>query len=179
MMMIMIIIIRVFCPRAGLLLQTHEPRQQFYPSLEYSAQWQVFHCKPRNQCSSFIRDWIGGVASHCFPQPTLSLTSEQTLKDPRGTNMVVRRVDLANWTLRTSPKFTTGVKYRFQQGAWPDQRSGNPNHPSPPDIIKNHKSRRLRWAGHVALIQESGNAFCVLLGKLEGKRHLESARRRR
>ena len=28
----------------------------------------------------------------------------------------VRRVDLANWTLRTSPKFTTGVKYQFHQG---------------------------------------------------------------
>ena len=27
--------------------------------------------------------------------------------------MEVRREDLANWTLRTSPKFTTGVKYQF------------------------------------------------------------------
>ena len=44
----------------------------------------------------------------------------------------MRRVDLSNWALRISPKFTTGVKYQFQQGFWPDQRSGNPNHPSPP-----------------------------------------------
>ena len=51
--------------------------------------------------------------------------------DPRGTNVEVRRVDLPNWALRTSPKFTTGVKYQFRQGFWPDQRSGNPNHPSP------------------------------------------------
>ena len=42
------------------------------------------------------------------------------------------REDLANWALRSSPKFTTGVKYQFCQGFWSDQRSGNPNHPSPP-----------------------------------------------
>ena len=29
--------------------------------------------------------------------------------------MEVGRVDLANWTFRTSPKFTTGVKYQFLQ----------------------------------------------------------------
>ena len=46
--------------------------------------------------------------------------------------MEVRRVDLANWTFWTSLKFTTGIKYQFHQGLWPDQRSGNPNHPSPP-----------------------------------------------
>ena len=39
----------------------------------------------------------------------------------------MRRVDLANWALRTSLKFTTGVKYQFHQVFWPDQRSGNPN----------------------------------------------------
>ena len=44
----------------------------------------------------------------------------------------MRSVDLVNWALRTSPKFTTGVKYELQQGFWPDQRSGNPSHPSPP-----------------------------------------------
>ena len=53
-------------------------------------------------------------------------------EDPRGTNVEVRRVDLANWVLQTSQKFTTGVKYRFHQGFWPDQRSRNPNQPSPP-----------------------------------------------
>ena len=33
-----------------------------------------------------------------------------------GTNDEVRRVDLANWALPTSPKFTTGVKYQFHHG---------------------------------------------------------------
>ena len=74
----------------------------------------------------------GAVASHYFPHPTLSLASEQIWKDPRGTSMEVRRVDLANWALQTSPKFATGVKHQFHQSFWPDQRSGNPNQPSPP-----------------------------------------------
>ena len=96
-------------------------------SLECSAQGRVLDCKCRNLgCSfaegrsspetqepwlSFTRDWIGAVDSRSFPHPTLS--------------------DLANWTLRTSPKFTTGVKYQFHQDFWPDQRFRNPNHPSP------------------------------------------------
>ena len=69
-----IIIIRVFCPRAGPSLQAHEPRLEF-------CQRQVFHRKLRNQGCSFTRDWIGAVASRCFPHHTLSLASEQTLKD--------------------------------------------------------------------------------------------------
>ena len=52
-----------------------------------------------------------------------------------------RRVDVASWALRTSPKFTTGVKYQFHQGFWPDQRSGNPNHPSPPERTKKVHAR--------------------------------------
>ena len=43
---------------------------------------QVFHRKLGKQDCKFTRDWIGVVASHYFPQPTLSLASEQTLKDP-------------------------------------------------------------------------------------------------
>ena len=40
--------------------------------------------------------------------PVLSLASEQILKVPRKTSVKLRRLDLANWALRTSPKFTTG-----------------------------------------------------------------------
>ena len=42
----------------------------------------------------------------------------------------MRRVDLINWALQTSSKYTTGVKYQFHLDFWPNQRSGNPNHPS-------------------------------------------------
>ena len=33
-------------------------------------------------------------------------------------------------TWPSGPKFTTGVKYQFNQGFWPDHRYGNPNDPS-------------------------------------------------
>ena len=41
---------------------------------------------------------------------------------------------------------------------------------SSPNIISNLKSRRLRWAGHVARMEQSRNAYRVLVGKREGKR---------
>ncbi|KAJ4431914.1 hypothetical protein ANN_20520 [Periplaneta americana] len=47
-----------------------------------------------------------------------------------------------------------------------------------PDIIRNIKSRRLRWAGHVASMGESRNAYRVLVGRPEGKRPLGRPRRR-
>ncbi|KAJ4446920.1 hypothetical protein ANN_13621 [Periplaneta americana] len=43
---------------------------------------------------------------------------------------------------------------------------------SSPDIIRNIKSRRLRWAGHVARMDEFRNAYRVLVGRTEGKRSL-------
>ncbi|KAJ4452005.1 hypothetical protein ANN_03517 [Periplaneta americana] len=49
---------------------------------------------------------------------------------------------------------------------------------SSPDIIRNIKSRRLRWAGHVARMGEYRNAYRVLVGRLEAKRPLERPRRR-
>ncbi|KAJ4444125.1 hypothetical protein ANN_05914 [Periplaneta americana] len=47
-----------------------------------------------------------------------------------------------------------------------------------PDIIRNIKSRRLRWAGHVARMGEFRNAYRVLVGRPEGKRPLGRPRRR-
>jgi hypothetical protein len=41
-----------------------------------------------------------------------------------------------------------------------------------PDIIRQYKSRRMRWAGRVAHIEEERNLYRVLVGKLKGKRHL-------
>ena len=119
---IIIVIIRVFCLRTGPSLQAQEPRLQL-------CRRQVFYRRLRKQGCSFGRGWIDAVVSQCFPHPTLSLASEQTLKDlkrSQGTNVEMRIVDLANWALRTSPKFTAGVKYQFHQGFWWDQRSGNP-----------------------------------------------------
>ncbi|KAJ4431393.1 hypothetical protein ANN_19990, partial [Periplaneta americana] len=49
---------------------------------------------------------------------------------------------------------------------------------SSPDIIRNIKSRRFRWAGHVARMGESRNSYRVLVGRPARKRPLERPRRR-
>jgi hypothetical protein len=41
-----------------------------------------------------------------------------------------------------------------------------------PNIIRAIKSRRMRWVGHVARTEKRG-VYRVLVGKPEGKRHLE------
>jgi hypothetical protein len=43
---------------------------------------------------------------------------------------------------------------------------------SSPSIIRIIKSRRMRWTGHVARIEEKKNAYRLLVGKPEGKRAL-------
>ena len=40
------------------------------------------------------------------------------------------------------------------------------------------KSRRLRWAGHVAIMEEGKNAYKILTGTPTGKRPLGRPRRR-
>jgi hypothetical protein len=43
---------------------------------------------------------------------------------------------------------------------------------SSPSVIRIIKSRRMRWAGHVARIGEKRNVYRLLVGKPEGKRPL-------
>jgi hypothetical protein len=43
---------------------------------------------------------------------------------------------------------------------------------SSPDIIRQIKSRRVRWVGHVARMGEERELYKVLVGKPEGKRPL-------
>ena len=49
---------------------------------------------------------------------------------------------------------------------------------SSPNIVWVIKSRRMRWAGHVALMEEGRGVHKVLVGKPEGKRPLVRPRRR-
>jgi hypothetical protein len=49
---------------------------------------------------------------------------------------------------------------------------------SSPDIIRQIKSRRMRWAGHVARTGEGRNMYSVLVEMPEGKGPLERPRRR-
>jgi hypothetical protein len=47
-----------------------------------------------------------------------------------------------------------------------------------PSIIRIIRSRRIRWAGHVADFEEKRNVYRILVGKPEGKRPLGRPRRR-
>jgi hypothetical protein len=47
------------------------------------------------------------------------------------------------------------------------------------NVVRVIKSRRMRWAGHVARMGEIKNARRILVGKSEGKRLLRRPRRRR
>jgi len=49
---------------------------------------------------------------------------------------------------------------------------------SPPNIVRVIKSRRVRWAGHVARMGELRGVYRVLVGKPEGRRPLGRPRRR-
>jgi hypothetical protein len=52
------------------------------------------------------------------------------------------------------------------------------NSDSSPNIIRQIKSRKLRWAGHVACMGEERKVCRVLMAKPEGKRPLEIPRLR-
>jgi hypothetical protein len=49
---------------------------------------------------------------------------------------------------------------------------------SSPNIVRVIKSRRMRWAGHVAHMGEGRGVYRVLVGRPEGKRPLRRPRRR-
>jgi len=48
---------------------------------------------------------------------------------------------------------------------------------SSPNIVREIKSRRMRWAGHVARMEERRGVYRVLVGQHEGKRPLGRPRR--
>jgi len=49
---------------------------------------------------------------------------------------------------------------------------------SSPNIIRVIKSRRMRWPGHVARVEEGRGVYWVLVGRPEGTRPLGRPRRR-
>jgi hypothetical protein len=49
---------------------------------------------------------------------------------------------------------------------------------SSPNIVRVIKSRRMRWAGQVARVEEGRVVYRVLVGRTEGKRPLGRPRRR-
>jgi hypothetical protein len=72
-----------------------------------------------------------------------------------------------------------GPKRDEVTGEWRKLHSGElRNLYPPPNIIRQIKSSRIKWAGHVACIGEGRNVYRVLVEKPEGKRPLGRARRR-
>jgi hypothetical protein len=72
-----------------------------------------------------------------------------------------------------------GPKRDEVTGEWRQWHNGElQNLYSSPDIIRQIKSRRMKWAGHVARMGEGRNVYTVLVGKPEGKRPLGRPRRR-
>jgi hypothetical protein len=64
-----------------------------------------------------------------------------------------------------------GPKRDEVTGEWRKLHNGGlHNLYSSPDIIRQIKLRRIRWAGHVARTEERRNVYRVLVGKPEGKR---------
>jgi hypothetical protein len=68
---------------------------------------------------------------------------------------------------------------REENGSWRKLRN-NELHSlySSPNIVRVIKSRRMRWAGHVARMGEGRGIYMVLVGRPEGKRQLGRPRRR-
>jgi hypothetical protein len=67
-----------------------------------------------------------------------------------------------------------GPKRDEVTGEWRKLHSGElHNLYSSPVIIRQIKSRRMRWAGHVARMGEGRHVYRVLVGKPEGKDHLK------
>jgi len=57
-------------------------------------------------------------------------------------------------------------------GEWRKLHNGELNDLYSPNIVRVIKSRRMRWAGHVAHMGEGRGVYRVLVGKPEGKRPL-------
>jgi hypothetical protein len=96
---------------------------------------------------------------------TRSLTSREEHRQRVFENRVLRRI--------------FGPKGDEVTGEWRKLYNGElHNLYSSPDIIRQMKSRRMRWAGHVARTGEGRNVYRVLVGKPERKSPFGRPRRR-
>ena len=71
-----------------------------------------------------------------------------------------------------------GPKRDGVTGEWRKLSKEQLNLYSSPNIVRVIKSRRMRWAGHVARMEEGRVVHKVLVGKPEGKRPLGRSRRK-
>jgi hypothetical protein len=72
-----------------------------------------------------------------------------------------------------------GPKRNEVKGGWRKLHNEEPHSLySSPSIIRMIKSKKMRWAGHVARMREKRIAYRILVGKTEGKRPLGRPRRK-
>jgi hypothetical protein len=71
-----------------------------------------------------------------------------------------------------------GPKRGEVTGKWRKLQNEINNLCSSPDIIRQIKSRRMRWAGHAARLGDEKNVYQVLVGNPEVDRQLGRPRRR-
>jgi hypothetical protein len=96
---------------------------------------------------------------------TLSLTSREEARLRVFQNRVLRRI--------------FGPKRDEVTGEWRKLHNGKLHKwYSSPDIIRQFKSRRMRWTGHVTCMGEGRKVYRVLVGKPKGKRPLGRPRHR-
>jgi hypothetical protein len=80
----------------------------------------------------------------------------------------------ANWVLRE----VFGPKRDKVKGEWRQLHNKElSDHYCSPNIVRVIKSRRMRWVGHVACMEEMGGVCRVVVGKSDGKRPLGIPRR--
>ena len=93
------IILNSVLPKGSSSPQAQKPRLQF-------CRRQIFYRKLRNQGCIFNRDWIGAVASRCFPHLSLALATEQTLKDLKRSRRHQRGGEESGFGQLSPPDFT-------------------------------------------------------------------------
>jgi len=108
---------------------------------------------------------VENIFSHYLVVESWSLTLREKRKLRVFENMVLRRI------FRPRRDEVTGEWRRLHNEELSDLYSS-------PNIVRVIKSRRIKWAGHVARMAEERGAYRVLVGKQEGKRPLGRPRRR-
>ena len=128
--------------------------------------WHVYLCMTRNL---FTADIVDTGLFHFKRLRKISETWSLTLREERKLrvfeNMVLRRI--------------FGSRRDEVTGEWKRLHNEELNdlYPSP-NIVRVIKSRRMRWAEHVARMGEERGVYRVLVGNSEGKRPLWTPRRR-
>jgi hypothetical protein len=120
----------------------------------------LLSCRPlsRNLKVKLHRTVILPVVLYGYETWSLTLREEHRLKVFE--NRMLRRI--------------FGTRRDEVTGEWRKLHNGEPhNLYTSPDIIRQIKSRRMRWAGHVACMGEGRNAYRLLVGKPEGKNRLK------